>query len=67
MSVLVPIISVLVLVACAITYPAVQRFDRRVGDRREAQGKPRSVVPKWVVLLASLVLIVGGIGVFFLH
>lgn len=47
-------------VAYVLVMPWVRRFDRKVADRREAQGKPRSIVPRWVMVVACIGMIIGG-------
>lgn len=49
-----------VIVAYVLVMPWARRFDRRVADRREARGKPRSIVPPWVVVAACIAMIIGG-------
>ncbi len=48
------------MVAYVLIMPWARRFDRRVADRREAQGKPRSIVPPWIIVVACIGMIIGG-------
>ncbi|NEN07806.1 hypothetical protein G3T36_18275 [Diaminobutyricibacter tongyongensis] len=56
----IPAIAVVGLIACGIVWPMAIRHDRRVGDEREAAGKPRSPIPIWIVLVAAIAMIIGG-------
>ena len=48
------------MVAYVLIMPWARRFGRQVADRREAQGKPRSIVPPWIIAVACIGMIVGG-------
>lgn len=41
--------------------PYLRRFDRRMADKREAAGKSRLVVPKWVALVGAGSMVVIGL------
>ena len=60
-SVLVATLGIVVLIGAYVALmPWARRFDRRVADRREAAGKPRSLVPPWVIAVAAVGMVVGG-------
>ncbi len=44
--------------------PWGNRVDRRIGDRREAAGKSRTVVPKWVFYVAAFGMIALGLVIY---
>ena len=49
-----------VFVAWAFVMPWAHEFDRKVADRREAQGKPRSIVHPWILVVICIGMIIGG-------
>lgn len=49
---------------CFAVMPWARRFDKRIADRREAEGKPRSIVPNWVVVCIALVAVAAGIVIY---
>ena len=54
------LVIVAVFVAWAFVMPWAREFDRKVADRREAQGKPRSIVPPWILVVLCIGMIIGG-------
>jgi quinol-cytochrome oxidoreductase complex cytochrome b subunit len=44
--------------------PWARGVDRRFGDRREAAGKSRTVVPKWVFYVAAFGMFVLGLVIY---
>ena len=57
---LMPGAAVVVLIVCLAIWPRAIRHDRRVGDRREAEGKPRSAIPPWIAMVVAVAMIIGG-------
>lgn len=51
----------LVWVLYYVAMPYARRFDRRMADKREAAGKPRSIVPPWVMFVGAGLMIVVGV------
>jgi len=58
----------LVVIAIILSFflPWARRFDQRVGDRRVAAGKHRSIVPVWLGIGICLALIVTGVMIYYL-
>jgi hypothetical protein len=54
------LVIIAVCVAWALVMPWARKFDRKVADRREAQGKPRSIVPPWIMVVVCIGMIIGG-------
>lgn len=56
------VVLLVVGIACFfVLVPWGWKVDKRIADRREAQGKPRSLAPKWVPFAVAASAIVIGI------
>lgn len=54
------VIICILIIARAMIMPWARRFDKKVADRRELEGKPRSIVPPWAIIVGIVVLFIGG-------
>lgn len=54
------VIVCVLIVARAMVMPWARKFDKKVADRRELEGKSRFIVPPWVVMVGIVVLFIGG-------
>ena len=44
-----------------VVMPHARRFDKRMADKRAAAGKPRSIVPSWVIFVGAGSMVVVGV------